>query len=148
MPYEDRASSTETIPLYSSRGRASSPSKSQNKSTCLPTTLKPQPTNAPTLSISILAVTRRRTKPRARARRWGGVLDTGRRQSHTVNDAANVVNGIRSHTISTSFEPTDGTPQSPLRGSSNSHTMWLMLFLSSSRNASTASTLILNPVRT
>ena len=125
-----------TISLYSSRGRTSSPSKSQDKSTCLPTTLKPQPTNAPTSYISILAVTRRRTKPHARARRWGDVLDTGRRQSHTVNDAANVVNGICSYTISTSVEPTDGTPQSPLQGPFHIHTMWLMLFLSCSLNAS------------
>ena len=138
-----------TISLYSSRRRASSSSENQNKPKCLPTTLKLRLTSAPTSYTSILAVTRRRTKPHARARRWEDALDTGRRQFHTVNDAANVVNGIRSHAISTSVESTDGTPQSPLRGLSHGHTMWLILFLSSSRKASIAArTLMLSLVRT
>ena len=138
-----------TISLYCSCGKALSPSKNQNKSTCLPTTLKLQPTSAPTSYISILAVTRRRTKHHARARRWGDALDTGRRRFHTVNDATNVVNGMCSHAISTSVESTDGTLQSPLRGLSHGHAMWLVLFLFSSENAPIAARiLMLNLVRT
>ena len=149
MPYEDWALSTENhlaLLLPEERRRHQ---KTRTSQQCLPTTLKLQPTSAPTSYISILAVTRRRIKPHARARRWGDALDTGRRQFHTVNGAANVVNGIRSHAISTSVEFTDRTPQSPLRGLFHGHIMWLTLFLPSSRNASIAArSLLLNLVRT
>ena len=151
MPYEDRELSTEShlALLLQWKSVVIEKPEQVNKSTCLRTTLKLQRTGAPTSYISILAVTPRRTKPHARARRWGDVLDTGRRQFHTVNDAANVVNGMRSHPISTSVKYTDRTTQSPLRGLSHGHTMWLITFLSSSQNASIAArTLMLKLVRT